>query len=138
MENKIENQLNEMDNWLKEEIASPTMDNPNYVRKPALKLEEGKIVSFIVDFTEKFRKKEDTKDGKTKIQAIIPVVHKGEEKILWFNVKNPLYQQICKLGLEGQTTFKVSTTGNQSNTRYTIATHITLWFLNKPCTWIRA
>lgn len=122
MENKIENQLNEMDNWLKEEIASPAMDNPNYVRKPALKLEEGKIVSFTVDFTEKFRKKEDTKDGKTKIQAIIPVVHKGEEKILWLNVKNPLYQQICKLGLEGQTTFKVSTTGNQSNTRYTIVT----------------
>lgn len=122
MENKIENQLNEMDNWLKEEIASPTMDNPNYVRKPALKLEEGKIVSFTVDFTEKFRKKEDTKDGKTKIQAIIPVIHKGEEKILWLNVKNPLYQQICKLGLEGQTTFKVSTTGTQSNTRYTIVT----------------
>jgi len=36
------------------------------------------------------------------------------------NVKNPLYSEILRRGVKGQTEFRVSTTGTAKETRYTI------------------
>lgn len=83
---------------------------------PSLKLEAGKITTFTIDFSNPFGK---WTDGKV-IKKIIPVTHKGEKKNLWLNVKNPLYKELINRGTKGQTTFKVSTIGSQSETRYTI------------------
>jgi len=102
--------------WLEEETknAQPT---PTGERLPALKLEVGKIISFTVDFTNPFNKW-SAADGTVK--ALIPVTHKAEKKILWMNVKNPLYKEICLRGKTGQTNFKVSTTGTAKETRYAL------------------
>ena len=85
---------------------------------PALQFEENKVVTFTVDFTEKFRIYEDKENKATK--AIIPVVHKEEKKILWLNKKNPLYRELVKKGLNGETEFKVLQTGNKQNTKYNL------------------
>lgn len=107
-------------NWLDEE-SQHIGNNASFGDKlPALKLETGKITSFTVDFSNKFNKWTDTANGT--IKAIIPVTHKGEKKNLWLNVKNPLYGQIVEAGKKGQTEFKVSTTGLQKETRYSIVT----------------
>lgn len=109
---------NELTNWLDEE-AKELSTNTNFgERLPALKLEDKKIVEFTVDFSKPFDKY--IADGVTK--KIIPVTHKGEKKVLWMNTKNPLYAQLIEAGKKGQTTFKVSTTGTQKETRYTIVT----------------
>jgi hypothetical protein len=102
--------------WLEEETknAQPT---PTGERLPALKLEVGKIMSFTVDFTNPFNKWSAT-DGTVK--ALVPVTHKMEKKILWMNVKNPLYQEILRRGKAGQRLFKVSTTGTAKETRYAL------------------
>jgi len=106
-------------NWLDEEIKTLNT-NANFGEKlPALKLEEKKITEFTVDFSQPFNKYVNT-DGT--IKKIIPVIHKGERKNLWLNVKNPLYGQLCEAGKKGQTVFKVSTTGTLKDTRYTIVT----------------
>lgn len=103
-------------NWLKieqENLISTKFDGEIL---PALKLEEGKIVTFMVDFSKEFGK---WTDG-TVIKKIVPVTHKEEKKNLWLNVKNPLYKQIVDKGINGQTVFKVSTVGHAQDTRYTI------------------
>ena len=104
-------------NWLDSEIAN-TQTEFTGERLPTLKLEVGKITTFSVDFSQPFNK---WTDNATKVmKAIIPVTHKGEKKNLWLNTKNPLYAEICKKGKAGQKEFKVSTTGSQKETRYTI------------------
>lgn len=109
-------------NWLDEE-AKNTQSNADFGEKlPALTLESGKITKFTVDFSQPFKKWSKTENGESKTKAIIPVTHKEEKKILWLNVKNPLYAQIIELGRTGQTEFRVSTTGTQGETRYTIVT----------------
>lgn len=104
-------------NWLKEEISNKPI-NQEYETLEALKLETNKITTFSVDFSKPFSKWNDMSNGTTK--AIIPVMHKEVRKNLWLNIRNPLFQEICSRGLKGQTTFKVSTTGTQKDTRYTI------------------
>lgn len=109
-----------VENWLDEETKSFNQPNENYEKLESLKLESGKITTFIVDFSKPFNKWNETKNGVTLTKAIIPVTHKDIKKNLWLNVKNPLYQEICRKGKLGQITFKVSTIGTQKDTRYTI------------------
>ena len=105
-------------NWLDEELANTQTKEFTGERLPTLKLEVGKITTFVVDFANPFGKWTGGSPVVTK--AIIPVTHKGERKNIWLNVKNPLYAEICKRGKAGQKEFKVSTTGTQKETRYTI------------------
>lgn len=87
-------------------------------RLPALKFEENKIVEFEVDFSEPFKEYNDAANNSLK--KIIPVTHNTEKKILWLNVKNPLYSELIRAGAEGQTNFKVMQIGNQANTKYNL------------------
>lgn len=103
--------------WIEEEVTNAQNSAPTGERLPALKLESGKLTSFTVDFTNPFNK---WSDGQGTTKALIPVTHKEEKKILWMNVKNPLYGQILMKGQTGQKDFKVSTTGTAKETRYTI------------------
>ena len=85
---------------------------------PALQFEEGKIIKFTVDFTEKFPEYNDTVNKSVK--AIIPVEHSEVKKILWLNKKNPLYREIMQKAKEGMNEFKVLQTGNKANTKYNL------------------
>jgi hypothetical protein len=105
------------DNWLNKE-AEELKTSKDIERKPSLQFEENKMVTFEVDFTNPFEKWEDIKNNCTK--AIIPVFHNGESKNLWLNVKNPLYREIVKGGLNGQVKFRVLQSGNQASTKYNI------------------
>lgn len=116
----MDNEQTNSTDWLNEEAKTTTSTSGDFEKLEPLKLEQGKIVSFKVDFSKQFRKWTETKNGKTLTKAIIPVLHKDTKKNLWLNVQNPLYQQIISKGIKGQTEFKVSTTGTQSDTRYTL------------------
>lgn len=107
-------------NWLEEESKNTTQPNETFERLESLKLENGKITSFKVDFSQPFKKWTKIDNGKTTVKAIIPVLHKEVRKSLWLNVKNPLYSQLIEEGKKGVTDFKVSTTGTQAETRYAI------------------
>ena len=109
-------------NWLDEELKSTQNNSTEFEKLEALKLEDGKIVTFTIDFSKPFNVYTKTENGKTTVKAIIPVTHKGVKKNLWMNKKNPLYHELCEAGKKGQTEFKVSTTGSQNNTRYKIVT----------------
>jgi len=105
-------------NWLDEEIKNNSTTGEDFEKLESLKLEVGKIIKFTVDFSNPFKK---WTDPQTKtIKAIIPVTHKTIRKNLWLNVKNPLYNQLCTAGKNGQVDFAVSTAGTQKDTRYTI------------------
>jgi len=111
----------EQNNWLQEEAKElNTQTEFDGEKLPALKFEEGKIISFNVDFSEPFKKWDDITNNTKK--AIIPVTKSGEKMILWLNVKNPLYSDLVVKGSNGQTSFKVLQTGNQQNTKYNIVT----------------
>lgn len=107
-------------NWLDEEVKNTNTPTTEFEKLESLKLEDGKVVTFTVDFSVPFVKWQDVENKTSK--AIIPVTHKEVKKNLWLNVKNPLYKDICQAGKNGQVVFKVSTTGTQKNTRYTIVT----------------
>lgn len=114
----MQNEQTQLD-WLDKELEN-SQTLPAGERLPALKLEVGKLTTFTVDFSNPFNKWTG-ESGKSKVtKAIIPVTHKGEKRNLWLNVKNPLYAEICRRGKAGQTEFRVSTTGTQADTRYTI------------------
>jgi len=121
MQNTIEKnfqtnkQQSNIPDWIDEEMQ--TMQTPlTGERLPSLKLEAGKVIRFTIDFSNKFQKWSNQEVTK----AIIPVLHKGERKNFWLNVRNPLYREICERGKKGQTEFVVSTAGSQKDTRYTI------------------
>lgn len=107
-------------NWLDEELKSIQKPTADFEKLESLKLEDGKIVTFIVDFSKPFEKWNDSVNKA--IKAIIPVTHKGVKKNLWMNIKNPFYGELCQAGKKGQTEFKVSTTGTQKDTRYKLVT----------------
>lgn len=107
-------------NWLQEEANNLQETAFDGEKKPALKLEENKIVTMTIDFSEPFQKWETTEDGKTTIKKIIPVKVGEVELVWWLNVKNPIYGEIIKKGAEGQTVFKVLQTGTQQKTKYTL------------------
>ena len=109
--------IEQMD-WIEQELKNTSTPSANYEKLESLKLEAGKIVKFTIDFSKPFEKWTDPKTGTVK--AIIPVTHKEIKKNLWVNTKNPLYHQLCERGQKGQVEFRVSTTGTQNNTRYTI------------------
>lgn len=106
-------------NWIEEELQQLTENQKVFEKTEALKLLENTITTFTVDDSKPFESYTD-KDGK--IKKIIPVVHKDVKKILWLNVKNPLYSEILKCLAKKQKKIKVSTVGSQANTRYTIVT----------------
>jgi len=107
-------------NWLNEEAETLKESAFDGERKPALKLEENKMVTMTIDFTNPFQKWEDSDDGKVTIKKIIPVTVGEVELVWWLNVKNPIYGEIIKKGAEGQTVFKVMQTGTQKNTKYNL------------------
>jgi len=106
--------------WLKQEAETLKESAFDGERKPALKLEENKLVTMTIDFAEPFQKWEDNSDGKSTVKKIIPVKVGEVELVWWLNVKNPIYGEIIKKGAEGQTVFKVMQTGIQDKTKYNL------------------
>jgi len=115
----MENENITQDNdWIKRELEEV---NKNSVHSdlPALKLEDGKITVFEVDFSKKFDKWIEPESGTVK--KIIPVMCEGEKMVLWLNTRNPLYAEMLNSHTtNGTTLFKVVTTGTKKATRYTI------------------
>ena len=108
----------EESNWLKSELEEVSKTSFDGEQKPALKLEENKIVKMTIDFSEPFKKWIDSEEGTVK--KIVPVRVGSADFVWWLNVKNPIYGDIIKKGSKGQTEFKVLQTGNKQTTRYTI------------------
>ena len=106
------------DIWLKEELDELEKNKPSGDYPEALKLEEGKVTEFEISFEKAFDQWIDPATGAVK--KIIPVMHKGEPRVLWINCANPLYRQIIEAGSKGQRTFKVMRTGQAKATRYTL------------------
>jgi len=75
MEAQTENIEPKTTNWLEEETNSIEVPISTEERFPPLKLEAGKLIKFIVDFSEKFNRWTSS-DGVVK--ALIPVNHKEE------------------------------------------------------------
>jgi hypothetical protein len=108
-------------NWL--EVEAGTLNsNTNFEKLPALKfLEENKIEEITIDFTKPFDKYTDTSNPKKNVvKAIMPVTHNGEKKVWWINKKNPIYKLLIDAGKKGQTTFKITRTGNLQDTKYNL------------------
>lgn len=118
--NKIEETKTQNNNWLNEEAEKLKENAFDGERKPALKLEENKMVTMTINFSEPFQKWEETDNGKTTIKKIIPVKVGEVELVWWLNVKNPIYGEIINRGAEGQTEFKVMQTGSQDKTKYNL------------------
>lgn len=118
--NKMETQTNETNikEWLVNEAEKANENNFDGETLPSLILEEGKVTTFTVNFEKPFSEWRDAENGV--IKKIIPVLHEGEKKNFWLNIKNPLYSEIVNGGIAGQSTFKVMRTGQQKNTRYNI------------------
>jgi len=112
--NKMEEQIT---NWLEEEEKN-LQEPKEFETLPSLVLEENKVVEFEVDFSNPFEQWQDTANGV--IKKIIPVVHEGERKNFWLNVKNPTYREIIVAGKLGTTKFKVMRTGQKKDTKYNI------------------
>jgi len=105
-------------NWLAEELENIKETSFDGERKPALKLEENKITTMTIDFTNPYENWKDTENDS--IKKIIPVHVGAVDLVWWLNVKNPIYHKIIELGSTGQTQFKVLQTGTQKNTKYTL------------------
>jgi len=88
--------------WLNEEIAV---------------LKNGTLTEIEVDFSKKFEEWHDEENQTMK--ALVPVTQNGIKKTWWLNKRNPIYADLIKRGREGQTKFKVSTSGEKKQTRYT-------------------
>jgi len=108
----------EQKNWLAEELESVKETSYDGDRKPALKLEENKIIEMTIDFSKPFEKWKDTENDSVK--KIIPVRVGEVELVWWLNIKNPIYHKIIEFGSTGQTVFKVLQTGNKQTTKYTL------------------
>lgn len=113
-----EKQVQENTNWLNEEMEKVKETSFDGERKPSLKLEENKITTINVDFSNPFESWNDTENNTTK--KIIPVKVGEVELVWWLNVKNPVYAKLIQAGSEGKTQFKILQTGNQKTTKYTI------------------
>lgn len=109
----------EVADWMIDELNElDTQTTFDGEKLPGLQFEENKIVTFTIDFSNKFEEYDDQQNKC--IKAIIPVEHKSEKKILWLNKKNPLYKDIIRAGKIGQTVFSVNQTGSQANTKYNL------------------
>jgi len=103
-------------NWLEDEAKTLKESAFDGERKPSLKLEENKLTTITVDFSEPFQK---WSDGEV-VKKIIPVKVGEVDLVWWLNVKNPVYGEIIKKGQEGQTVFKILQTGTQDKTKYNL------------------
>lgn len=118
----MENTQTEVQDWVKEELATLGTPNTNTERLPSFKLQSGKVVSFTVDDSQPFGEYKD--EAKQVIKKIIPVTGKQDgvegRYNLWLNVRNPLYKELLDGLARGQKKFYVSTTGTQDQTRYEV------------------
>jgi hypothetical protein len=106
-------------NWLDDELKTIGTSAYTGERLPAMKFEQNKIVELKISFKEPFQKYNTTNTKEQPItKAIIPVVHDGEKKIWWLNVKNPIYREIMEKAKLGKENFKVLQTGIQAETKY--------------------
>lgn len=119
METEIETETETEKTWIQEEAQALQQESFDGERKPALKLEENKVITIIVDFSEPFKKWTDPEDNKT-IKKILPVKVGAVDLVWWLNVKNPVYAEIIKRGAKGQTEFKILQTGSKASTKYNI------------------
>ena len=105
-------------NWLDEETAKLEQAKKEFSDLPeGLVLKNGTLVEIEVDFSKKFEEWQDEENHTMK--AIVPVIEKGVKKTWWLNKRNPIYADLIKRGKAGQTKFKVSTSGEKKQTRYT-------------------
>jgi hypothetical protein len=106
----------ELKQWLGEELSK--IEHDKCINDlPALKMEEGVIYEFEVVADKPFDNYIAT-DGM--IKKKIPVIHLGVKKLLWLNVRNPLYGQMVKQLVAGNKMFKVVRSGKEKNTRYSM------------------
>jgi len=105
-------------NWLNKEAEKLKETAFDGERKPALKLEENKVITMTIDFSEPFQEWRDQENQS--IKKIIPVRVGEADLVWWLNVKNPIYGEIIRLGSEGQTQFKVMQTGTAKATKYNL------------------
>ena len=109
---------NETNEWLKEEQEELKKIQPSENLKPALVLEENKVVEFELVKGAEWKKYIDSDNGSVK--KIIPIIHNGEEMVFFLNTANPTYKDIVERAIKGQTKFKMLRTGQKKATRYTI------------------
>lgn len=119
----METQNNNINNWLAEENNSILSNTTNIEKLPSLKLSPNVVTEIKIDFSKPFEKWVDEEMKITK--KIIPITIKdadGKDVRMnwWLNVKNPVYSDIVKLGLQGKTEFKILQTGTQANTKYVL------------------
>ena len=105
--------------WLKQELKAIDEKKFDGERLPSITLEENKITVFEVVY-DKVKEFDKWIDEKGNIKKIIPVMHDGQKKNFWLNVRNPLYADIIRTLAEGKTLFKVLRSGQKENTRYTM------------------
>jgi hypothetical protein len=105
--------------WLSEEVANMKTQT-EYVELPGLKLVPNVVTEIDIDFSKPFEKWSGENNGKPVTKKIIPVSINGNLFHWWLNVKNPVYGEILKLGLQGQSRFRILQTGTQANTKYVI------------------
>jgi len=121
METNKQEQTNEQKKltWLDEELAN-TQQQANFEELPSMKFVEKKITEIEIDFCKPFDSWNGEQSGKQVTKKIIPIIHNGERKNWWMNVRNPVYHEIIEKGIAGQTKFKILQTGTQASTRYSI------------------
>jgi len=100
-----------------EELAILESKPENFEQTDAIKLESGKITKLTIDLSRPV--KEWTAEDGT-LKKIIPILFKGEKKVVFLNVKNPLWSQIKEKIRKNQLELSISTTGSAKQTRYAI------------------
>lgn len=108
--------MNEQEqNWIEQEQKElPTQEE--FIKLPALKLEENKVAELEINFSNPFSTWTDPETKKKK--AIIPVLHEGVNKNWWLNKANPIYRELLALGKANQNKIKILQTGTQNKTKY--------------------
>ena len=105
--------------WINEELKKVDANTPQGERLEALKLEDGKVMEFDVDFTKPFSLWINPMDAK-QVRKQIYVTHDGVKKMWWLSPMNPTYREILKLGMEGKSRVKILRSGQGPKTRLTI------------------
>ena len=104
-------------NWLYEE-AKQFKEKTSYEELPSLKLQPNVIAEVTIDFSKPFQEWKTEQNGKQITKKIIPIFVSGTKMVWWLNCANPIYSEIIKAGISGQTVFKVLQTGTQAKTQY--------------------
>ena len=119
----LTNQTNQDKEWLKKELAEQEKQYDGE-RLPAMKFEEDKVTEINVDIAKPWERWDD--HANNSIKKIIPVLHNGEKKVWWVNVKNPVYRKLVELGINAQEqghdvfSVKILRIGQMKNTRYRV------------------